>query len=385
MIKKIILISIFCLFAFIPHLLSAQEKIEVNFFYKPGCQSCKDEQKFLDKLEEEYSEIKVNRFNIYEKENIELLGVLYRQYNVSPEYWGLTPAIFTAKQAFIGFDEEVGEEIENCISEICAKDLSPSVKSKALSLPFLGKINLNSYSPLVLSMLLGGLDGFNACAMVALGFLLAVLVATGVRKRVLLIGGTFILVSGAVYFVFISAWLNLFLFLGHLKLITILVGVVIIIFAVLMLKDYVYGVICKICNIDPKNESVLTRWQRSLFEKMSKLTRFEMSLPLTLLGIAVVAAGINTVELACSLGFPLAFTKVLTSMNLSVWSYYFYLLVYITFYMLDDFIIFLIAVATLRITGVSDKYLRAIKLVSGVVLLLLGLLMLFRPGILMLG
>ena len=46
---------------------------------------------------------------------------------------------------------------------------------KEIKVPILGKINLSNLSPLFLSILLGALDGFNACAMVALGFLLAVL------------------------------------------------------------------------------------------------------------------------------------------------------------------------------------------------------------------
>ncbi len=385
--KKIILTAIFCFFVFIPQIAKAQEKVEVDFFYSPTCPHCAEESKFLDGLEKRYSELRINRYDISQGENHQLLKNFYLEHDVSSEYWGWTPITFIKNQSFLGFNKEIEKKIENRIAEICSKNssLTKSSEFQKVSLPFLDKVNFNSFSPLALSVILGTLDGFNACAMVALGFLLAVLISTGARKKVVLIGGVFIFVSGIVYFLFISAWLNLFLFLGHFKLITVLVGVVIITFAGLMLKDYVRGVVCKICRIDPKNESVLTKWQRKLFAKMSQLTRFEMSLPLTLLGIAIVAAGINTVELACSFGFPLAFTKVLTAMELSTWHYYSYLLVYVFFYMLDDFIIFLIAVATLRISNVSEKYLRAIKLISGLVLFILGLLMLVKPGLLMLS
>jgi len=84
------------------------------------------------------------------------------------------------------------------------------------------------------------------------------------------------------------------------------------------------------------------------------------------------------VELFCSFGFPLAFTNFLTTLNLSTSSYYFYLITYVVFYMIDDFIIFLIALATLRITKMSDKYLRFIMLISGIVLLLLGITMILK-------
>ena len=100
------------------------------------------------------------------------------------------------------------------------------------------------------------------------------------------------------------------------------------------------------------------------------------------LAVAAVAAGVNTVELACSFGFPLAFSKMLVSLNLPAFQYYLYIFIYVLFYMLDDLIIFLIAVLTMRLTKVSDKYLKTIKLISGIVLLLLGIAIMINPGIL---
>jgi hypothetical protein len=115
---------------------------------------------------------------------------------------------------------------------------------------------------------------------------------------------------------------------------------------------------------------------------MQDLTNSRLSLPIMLLGVAAVAAGINLVELVCSFGFPLAFTKILTSLGLSSWQHYFYILVYIIFYMLDDFLVFLIAVWTLRVTKVSQKYLKVITLVSAILLLIMGLAILIRPSLL---
>lgn len=116
---------------------------------------------------------------------------------------------------------------------------------------------------------------------------------------------------------------------------------------------------------------------------MEKIVNAQMPLPLILLGVAITAAGINLVELVCSLGFPLAFTKILTSSSLPIISYYFYLLVYILFYMIDDLIIFLLAVLFLRITQISERYLKAITLISSILLLILGLIIIFQPQILL--
>ena len=363
---------------------AADDLIEVDFFFKPGCPSCTKEEVFLDKLENRYSNIEVGRFSIFEKDSLDLLTELYNEHGVSQRERGLVPITFIDGRYFLGFNNEetTGKEIENYIQKLSGEEVEEISTERKFSLPIFGEIDFANRHPLFLSILLGALDGFNACAMIALGFLLAILVATGIRKRVVLIGGTFILVSGAVYFLFISAWLNLFLYLTNVKFITLIVGVVIILFSISLLRDYFRKIVCKVCEVGTGKKSVLTKFQEKLFEKIEKLSTGQVSLPLALLGIAIVAAGINMVELFCSLGLPVAFTKILTSYNLSSFSYYFYILIYVVFYMIDDFLIFLIAVFTLRITRTSDKYLRAIKLISGLLLLALGILMIFRPEIL---
>ncbi|MCX6737942.1 MAG: hypothetical protein NTY11_00790 [Candidatus Parcubacteria bacterium] len=115
---------------------------------------------------------------------------------------------------------------------------------------------------------------------------------------------------------------------------------------------------------------------------MKKIISADSSLIILLLGVTAIAIGINSVELVCSFGFPLAFTNILSDLNLPAFSRYMYILVYIIFYMLDDFIVFLIAVFTLRITGTSEKYLKYVKLISAIVLLILGFIMIFSPKLL---
>ena len=127
--KKLILICFLAIF-FIPFFALAQEPIEIDFFYSPTCPHCHEEQIFLDELEKEYAEIKVNRFNVFEKENVELLKVLYQQYDVAPERWGLVPVTFTPENAFIGFSEKIGEDIKNCLVELCMGGRSSAVESE---------------------------------------------------------------------------------------------------------------------------------------------------------------------------------------------------------------------------------------------------------------
>jgi len=218
--------------------------------------------------------------------------------------------------------------------------------------------------------------------MAALAFLLAVLIGVGDKRKLILLGGIFILVSGLVYYFFIAAWLNIFLLLPHLQVITYGVGILILILGIYILKEYFNGIICKLCDIDPRHDNWFSRNQKKLLLKMQEVINSDRSIFLIIGGIIFVAVGINTIELICSFGLPVAFTKILTSYNLSSASYYFYLLIYDIFYMLDDFVIFLIAVFTFNLAQESEKYIKISKFISGVLLIILGIIIIFFPNVL---
>ena len=363
-----------------------KEKIEINFFHTPACPVCIKAKSFFDELEKEDFLVSVREFNLFEKENVEQIREFYRIYKVPLPEQGRVPIIFIKDRYFLGFNQDIAAAMKSYLLGLNDLELTdePLVSERKISLPIFGEIDLLDLSPLWLSIILGTLDGFNACAMFALIVLLTFLIPTKSKKRIFLIGGTFILVSGAVYFLFISAWLNLFLFLEHIRLISSLVGVIVIVFSIFLLKDYFSGKLCRVCQIAGK-QSILAKFQERAFKKMEKLSSVKGPIILSLLGVAVVAAGINMVELFCTLGFPMIFTKILTALNLSAASYYFYIFIYILFYMLDDFLVFSLAVLTMKIIGASEKYLKFVKLVSGILLLILGLIILIKPEILVFG
>jgi hypothetical protein len=53
--------------------------------------------------------------------------------------------------------------------------------------------------------------------------------------------------------------------------------------------------------------------------------------------------------------------------------------------MLDDLLVFFIAMRTLKMTGIESKYARYSRLIGGTLMLLIGLLLLFKPELLMFG
>lgn len=96
--------------------------------------------------------------------------------------------------------------------------------------------------------------------------------------------------------------------------------------------------------------------------------------------VVVLAALVNTVELLCTAGLPALYTRILTLRDLSLWAYHGYLLLYIAFYMLDDALMLALAIVTLGHRRLQRGEARWLKLVSGVVMVGLGVLLLVQPG-----
>lgn len=395
--KRILLILSLSLIFSIFNFAFSQEKIEINFFFSTICPHCVKGKIFLEELEKKYPQIEIKKLGFIDKGNIELLKEFYRNYGVPSEIQGFVPITFIEERYFLGFSEEIGNDIENYILGLIKKVplesqpeqpiepgtpseeiVTPAILEQIISLPIFGNIDISKTGLLTLSVLIGIIDGFNACAMWALFFLLSFLVASGSRKRIFLIGGTFIFVSGLVYFLFISAWMNVFLFIGHFKIIQTIISLLAIAFGLVCIKDF-FAFGKGISFIIPK----ATR--DKIVKRMELVTNPKLAIPATLLGVAVLSAGVNLIELLCTTGFPAVFTKILTAHHLPNPSYYFYLLVYIFFYMLDDFVIFSVVILTLGAKPLSDKYKRISKLISGLIIFILGLIMLFCPEILMFG
>ena len=104
---------------------------------------------------------------------------------------------------------------------------------------------------------------------------------------------------------------------------------------------------------------------------------------LALIGIIGLAISVNLIELACSSGLPLIFTQILALNELNSIQYFLYILLYIIFFLIDDIIIFAIAMKSLKVTGISTKYNKLSHLIGGILMLIIGILMILKPDWLM--
>lgn len=422
MIKKLFLSLFVIVLLAIPTLVSAQEPVvNIYFFWSKTCPHCAKEKVFLQKITSEYQNVILNDFEISIIKNTQFLNKIGQVMDI--ETSGV-PITIIGNSHFIGYysDEVTGEIIQELIDKTIFEgdpdpvgkiirgdpvitvvkptlsmpepiitsqtgkinNIEKSVESNSsentpekLNIPLFGEISIKNLSLPALTIVVALLDGFNPCAMWTLLFLISLLLGMQDRKRMWILGTAFIGTSAFVYFLFLSAWLNLFLFLGFIIWVRIIIGFVALIAGGYNLRDYFINKSGG-CNVmgDQKRQRI--------FDQIKAVTQKKQFF-LALGGIILLAFAVNLVELICSAGLPAIYTQILSLAKLPTWQYYLYLMLYILIFMLDDLIIFFTAMITLQAVGIQSKYARFSHLVGGIIMLIIGILMLFKPEILMFG
>ncbi len=250
----------------------------------------------------------------------------------------------------------------------------PAEATTHLALPLIGTVDTTRLSLPVLTLVIALLDSFNPCAFFVLFFLLSLLVHAHSRQRMVIIGGIFVLFSGLLYFLFMAAWLNFFLLFGQLKAITITAGIVATAIATLNIKDFFFF---------KRGISLVIPEQAKpkLFERMRQIMHAG-SLPAMLAATVFLAFAANSYELICTSGFPLVFTRALTLESLPLPGYYLYLAIYNVIYVIPLACIVVFFVVTLGSRKLSEWQGRVLKLLSGSMMLTLGIVLLVRPSLL---
>jgi len=251
----------------------------------------------------------------------------------------------------------------------------PPLDPETMPLPWIGEISADEWGMPLFTVIVGLVDGFNPCAMWVLLFLLSILVNLRNRLRILAVAGTFVVISGLAYFAFMAAWLNVFLVVGYLRPIQITLALLAIAVGSVHVKDFFAfqrGV----------SLSIPDSAKPGIYARVRRIVNAE-NLTAAIIGAAVLAVLVNVIELLCTAGLPALYTQILTMQELPAWKNYAYLALYNLAYMFDDGLMVGVVVATLGKRQLQERQGRWLKLVSGLVILLLGLVMLFHPEWLM--
>lgn len=395
-----ILFFVICLFSFcnVVNAVSEKNLVNIYLFHSYTCKHCKEEIKLLDELEKEYDNIKVYKYEVNENGNGELLK------NIS-EIMGSkvtgTPYTIIGNKVFSGYDYEnskgrfkgaieyyskygyedkVGEYISSIpLPSYEVKDTDPDVDeyisnyiSYKVKLPLIGEVKLKNLTLPLVTVVIGLADGFNPCAMWVLLFLISMLIGMKDKKRMWILGSTFLLISALIYLIFMMSWLNLANLLISVVWVRVIIAIVSLVGGIINLRGYIKHRKVSGCDVvdDKKRNKIITRIKKFTTEK---------NFWLAILGVIVLAISVNVVELACSAGLPVMFIEILSLNNLTAIEEIIYIVLYMLFFLLDDFVVFVIAMTTLSLTGVSSKYGNLSKLIGGILMLLIGLLLMFKP------
>ena len=382
-------------FIFLSAIVFAQNnethKVPVYFFYREDCPHCAAAKPFLRDLEKNYPEITVESYEVISnKSNMELFFSMSAACGIKVK---AVPTFFIGHKPIIGFDSaerkgsEIEKQVKKCIKEECVDLMDhlgmnltscPAAEDeRKVNLPIFGTIDTTKISLPLFTIIIGLLDGFNPCSMWVLLFLLALLMYTGSRKKMLFVGGLFIFVSAAGYFLFMTAWLNFFLYIGFFSWMRILVGLGAVIAGIINMKEMFFFKKGPSLTIADKHKA-------KLIKRMHHLVH-EATIPSIIAGIAALALTINFFEFLCTAGFPAIFTKVLTMNNLHPAQYYLYILLYIVMYELDDFVVLGAALIFFSKKTMTEKQGKWLKLIAGLMMLILGLLLIVKPELLMFG
>ena len=429
--KKILkFLIVFAVFLLLPVSAKADEKvINIHLFYGNGCPHCAAEEEFLTDYLKDRTDVKLYKYEVwYDSHNQELLSKVQKEMGTTNKNG--VPFTVIGKKTIVGYADGVtDEQIKDAINyylnndyrdyagEITGKvkkaevkeditkdesktedkkenkiekadDTTSTQKEKDKALdevnktlkthPILKKINVKNVSLPIIAILLGLVDGFNPCAMWILIFLITMLFNMKDRKKMWILGLTFILTSGIVYLMFMLAWLNLATFISKIAFIRLLIAVIALVVGLINVYKYIDSLKKKDegCDVVDKKD------RKKIMEKIISITH-EKKFIIALLGIMVLAASVNIIELMCSIGIPLLFTQILAMNNLSTFSYMIYMFIYIFFFLIDDIVIFVISMVTLKVTGLSTKYTKYSHLIGGIIMLIIGLLLIIKPELLM--
>jgi glutaredoxin len=365
----------------------------IEAFVRERCPHCTKAAAFLARLGREQPDTRIVIRDV-QKEPVAMQRL---QQIVREQGGGLArvPAIVAGGQLFIGYSEEArtdrlirsalaGQRADSAAAassdSACEAEESlscpggPAATTEApptFELDFFGRtLKLDDIGLPAFTLAMGVLDGFNPCSMWVLLLMISILAPLDDRRRMVAIAGTFVLVEGIAYFLFMAAWLNLFLFIGVSRASELVIAAIAIIAGLINMKDFfAFG--------GGISLSIPEKAKPGIYSRIRGLLHAP-TMTAAIISAAVLAILVQVVEFLCTSGFPALFTRILTLRELNAMNYYGYLLLYDAAYMLDDVIVLTIGVVMLSRHRLQQREGRWLKLISGIVMIALGIYLALR-------
>lgn len=385
MIKKLLFLAA-CLLALLPGASRAddawlkagadgQPEVQLYFFWSLTCPHCTEARPYIEALPEARPWVKLHTLELSRHpENVDQYQAMARQLG---EDAASVPALLFCGEMHVGWDSDattgalIRQRLDDCRARAVSGQAAQAASPEPIRLPLIGAVDPASLSLPILTLVLAGLDAFNPCAFFVLLFLLSMMAHQKSRRRMLLIGGVFVLVSGIMYFAFMAAWLNVFQLFGHLAWVTLAAGALAVFVGAVNVKDFFRFGKGLTLSIPESKKPGLFRRTRAILDAGN--------LPAMLAATLFLAVAANFYELLCTAGFPMVYTRLLTLADLTPAARYGYLAAYNLVYVLPLALIVAVFAFSLGARKLTEREGRLLKLMSGAMMLELGALLLIAP------
>ncbi len=357
----------------------------VHLFYQDNCSQCQSSDILISDLEYEYN-INLVKHNVSSSEENELFATFKEKYGLAG---AALPIVFIGDRYLIGQDtihNYLEGEILFCEENscICPADniraLTPAIpragdaaaeKEYKIDIPFLGAVNVSNMPLYLMTGLIAFVDGFNPCSLWVITFLLGIVVYSGSRKKIFIVGITFISVATLLYGLFILGLFNTFALIGYMIWIKIAVALVALVFGLVNIKDYFWykkGI----------SFTIPDRFKPKIFKDARGLMKKESMFGL-MLGTIVMSFGVTFIELICTAGFPVIWTSILAEHHAGKTMFAILFALYMLIYFVDEFIVFGAVLLTLKASKFEENQGRVLKLIGGMIMLALAGVWIVKP------
>ncbi len=401
---------------------ASEQPVVIYFFWGDGCPHCAAAKPVLEKMIQENPRLELRSFEVYnDTEGVQFFSALLSEMGFEPRY---VPTFIIGDQIFEGYSDEIQLELEStidtCLVNPCqdrgaelyaqfnsqqptqtaltptsaptevstpspsattsptpvqAQEPTPAPsQQRSIKIPLLGQVDLSEHSLFLSTLLIAFIDGFNPCSIWVLTMLLSITLHTGSRKKILIVGFVFISVTALIYALFIAGLFTVFSVISFMGWIRVAVALVAVFFGLINIKDYFWYKEGLSLTIDDKSKP-------GLYKRMRQVANAGDSLWGLIGGTIILAAGVSLIEFSCTAGFPVLWTNLLTSQNVTAATFFALLLVYMLVYQLDELGIFLVAVFTFKSSKVEEKHGRILKLIGGTLMVTLAGVILINPAL----
>jgi uncharacterized membrane protein YidH (DUF202 family) len=373
----------------------AENIVNIYYFYDETCTNCHFLGLYLDEIEAQYGDsVVIHRFEITQNaESAELYLQVKELFEIEDDPLISTPFTVIGGVYLAGYNSQIERDIQTMISrylykthvDVVEKMLNGEVilptdfdtlEPGLMNLPIIGEVHVDELSLFLAAVVLGTVDGFNPCAMWVLIFLITMFLNSKDRKRMWILGIIFLFTSAFMYYLIMAAWLNVAISLTAVNWIRILIGFVAFGFGSYNLYKFIKSlkqkdIGCEVTDVTQK---------KKIIDKIKKIV-LERNFFLATIGIILLAISVNFVELACSAGLPFLFSQILAYNDLSAGTNYLYIGLYVFFFLLDDLIVFAVAMLTLKVTGISNKYGKVSQVLGGIIMIAIAIMLIWFPEI----